>query len=133
MLTSEVKANAIDTKTAPLTPSETIIQNAQAETTVTDSRGRAIRLKKPGVLAQYRLIEALGESAKNEVYMGMVLPLIFVSAIDEMVIYMPTSKAQVEALIQQLDEEGIAAVMQGVQEHYGKADEQAERQAIKKS
>lgn len=115
-----------------LNPSEEIVRMAQAEMTVLDARHRAIRLKKPGVLAQYRLIELLGESAKNEVYMGMVLPLIFVTAINDEPVYLPTSKAQVEALISQLDEEGIAAVMQGVQEHFGKADPAGDKAALKK-
>src|SRR5260363_147111 len=96
-----------------LNPSEEIIQAAHAEITVLDARHRVIRLKKPGVLAQYRLIELLGESAKNAVYM-------------------PASKAQVEALIQQLDEDGIAAVMQGVQEYFGKADPEGDKAALKK-
>lgn len=116
-----------------LNPSEEIIQAAHAEITVLDARHRAIRLKKPGVLAQYRLIELLGESAKNEVYMGMVLPLIFVTAINDAPVYLPTSKIQVEALIQQLDEEGIAAVMQGVQDHFGKTDPEGDKAALKKS
>jgi hypothetical protein len=115
-----------------LNPSEEIIQAAQAEITVTDADGRVIRLKKPGVLAQYRLIEILGESAKNEVYMGMVLPLIFVTAINNEPVYIPTSKAQVEALIQQLDEDGIAAVMQGVQDNFGKSDPEGDKAALKK-
>lgn len=114
-------------------PSDTLIQAAQAEVSVTDRRGRVIRLRKPGVLAQYRLIDVLGESAKNEVYMGMVLPLIFVTAIHDELIAMPSSKAQVEALISQLDEEGIAAVMQGVQDHFSQADPKQEKAAIKKS
>ncbi len=88
-------------------PSAQIIAKANAEAIVTDARGRTIKLKKPGVLAQYRLIEALGDSAKNEVYMGMVLPLIFISEIDGDVVFQPNTKREVEALIQRLDEEGI--------------------------
>lgn len=115
-----------------LNPSEEVIKAANAATTCTDARSRVIRLKKPGILAQYRLIEALGDTAKNEVYMSMVLPLIFVTAIDEDTVHLPTSKPQLEALIQRLDEEGIAAVMKAVQEHYGKADPEADREALKK-
>ena len=115
-----------------LNPSEEVIKAANAETTCTDARSRVIRLKKPGILAQYRLIEALGDTAKNEVYMSMVLPLIFVTQIDEDAVHLPTSKPQLEALIQRLDEEGIAAVMKAVQEHYGKADPEADREALKK-
>src|SRR5260363_37564 len=115
-----------------LNPSEEIIQAAHAEITVLDARHRVIRLKKPGVIAQYPLIELLGESAKKEVYMGMVLPLISVTAINDGPVYMAGSKAQVEALIQQLDEDGSAAVMQGVQEYFGKADPEGDKAALKK-
>ena len=45
--------------------------------------GRTIGLKKPAVLAQFRLVEVLGESAANDVHMGMVLPLMFVVSIDD--------------------------------------------------
>jgi len=115
-----------------LNPSDQIVQQANAEVTVSDERGRVIKLKKPGVLAQFRLIEALGETAKNEVYMGMVLPLIFVTSIDDDPVYQPASKREVEALIQRLDEDGIAAVLQGVQENFGKTDPEADKAAVKK-
>lgn len=115
-----------------LNPSEQLIEKAQAETSVVDARGRTIKLKKPGVLAQFRLIEALGDTAKNEVYMAMVLPLIFVTSIDDQAVYQPGSKREVEALIQQLDEDGIAAVMQGVQDNFGKNDPEEDKANLKK-
>lgn len=113
-------------------PSDQIIKKASAEVSVTDERGRVIKLKKPGVLAQYRLVEILADSARNEVYMGMVLPLIYVSAIDDDPVYQPSRKSEVEALIQRLDEDGIAAIMAGVQEHFGKVDPEKEKEALKK-
>lgn len=114
------------------TPSEQLIKQASAEVTVTDAKGRVITLKKPGVLAQYRLIEILADSAKNEVYMGMVLPLIYVSAMDGDAVMQPSCKREVEALIQRLDEEGIAAVMEGVQVNFGRADADGDKEALKK-
>lgn len=96
------------------------------------ARGRGIKLKKPGVLAQYRLIEALGDSAVNRVYMGMVVPLIYVTAVDDLVVNQPKLKMHVEALIQQLDEDGIAAVMEKVTEVWGAADPEADKAALKK-
>jgi hypothetical protein len=88
---------------------------------VTDTRGRVITLKKPGALAQYRIVETAGTSAENGTYMSMVLPLIFVTAIDSDPIPQPSTKLQLEALIQQLDEDGIAAVMKGVRDEFGAA------------
>lgn len=113
------------------TPSAQAVAKAAVEASVTDARGRAIVLKKPGILAQYRLIEALGDSAKNEVYMGMVLPLIFVASIDGDQVFMPNTKREVEALISLLDEDGVSAVVNGVQEHFGQSDPARDKAALK--
>lgn len=114
------------------TPTEQVIAKANAEIMVTDEDGRNITLKKPGVLAQYRLVDIMGDSAKNEVYMGMVLPLIFVAAIDGDTVRQPVTKREVEALIQRLDEAGIAAVMAGVQSNFGGSNPDADKEALKK-
>ena len=113
------------------TPSKEAIAKTQLEFSVIDSTGRTIKLKKPSVLAQYRLIEVLADSAKNEVYMAMVLPLIYITSIDDEAVYQPISKREVEALIQKLDEEGIQAVMEGVQEHFGTQDAEKDKAALK--
>ena len=113
------------------TPSAQVVAKAISATTVTDSAGRTITLKKPGVLAQYRLIEALGDTAKNEVYMAMAMPLIYVSEIDGDSVILPSTKIQVEALIQRLDEHGIQAVIQDMQENFGKSDPDADKAALK--
>jgi hypothetical protein len=117
----------------PTTPSAEVVAKATAEVTVTDARGRVITLKKPGVLAQFRLVEALGDSAKNQTYLGMVLPLIFVTAIDGDPVYQPSKKSEVEALIQQLNDEGIEAVMNGVNENFGKTDTDLDKERLKNS
>lgn len=101
------------------TPSQQVIHNAMAETNVKDARGRTITLRKPGILAQYRMVEMMGESAKNDVYMDMVLPVLFVTAIDGEPVVQPAKKSEVEALIQRLDEDGIAAVVVGVRDKFG--------------
>jgi hypothetical protein len=119
--------------TVTINPSEQLIKAATAEVTVTDAKGRVLTLRKPGVLAQYRLIEAIGaEAAKNEVYMAMTMPLIYVASIDGSAVIMPTNKRQVDALIQQLDEEGVAAALTGVQANFGVADAEADKDALKK-
>lgn len=114
------------------TPSEQVLAKALAEVKVSDRRGRIFTLKKPGVLAQLRLVEILGESAKNEVYMAMVLPLLYVAAIDEQPNPMPTRKSEVEALFQQLDEDGIEAVGKAVMEHFGASSHEADKAQLKK-
>jgi len=115
------------------TPTDQVLASTSTEITVTDAKGRAIGLKKPGVLAQYRLVEMVGESAKNEVYMGMILPLIYVTTIDGDPVCLG-KKSELEALIQRLEEAGIGAVMAGVQEHFGVLpDPEATKAALKKS
>lgn len=112
-------------------PSDEAVAQAATSHIVTDAAGHAIKLKKPGVLAQFRLIEALGDSAKNEVYMAMVLPLIFVCEIDGDTVFPPNRKSEVEALIQRLDESGVTAVVSGVQEHFGASDPAADKAKLK--
>ena len=115
------------------TPAQQVIKASNSEHIVFDGLGRSIKLKKPGVLAQYRLIELLGDSAKNEVYTGMVLPLIFVCEIDGDHVYQPTSKKELEALIQRLDEDGITAISKGLEEHFSGNKTPAEaKESLKK-
>lgn len=92
-------------------PSAELVRQALKDETVRDERGRSLTLRKPGVLAQYRIVEAVGpEAAANQTYMQMVNPLIYLAEIDGEAVYFPQSKAEVEALIQRLDDDGLAAV-----------------------
>lgn len=94
--------------------------------------GREITLRRPPVLAQLRLVDAIGDSAANRVYLAMCLPLIYVAQIDGQDVPVPETKKQVEALFQRLDEDGLAAVSKGVEDHF-KRDERAEVESAKKS
>lgn len=114
------------------TPSEEVVNAAVSEHSVQDASGRTLQLRKPGILAQYRLIEALGDAAKNQVYMGMVLPLLFVNAINGDAVPPLRTKSEVEALIQRLDDAGVEAVMSAVQQHFAQHDPEADREALKK-
>lgn len=113
------------------TPSAQIVAQALAEVTITDAKGRSILLKKPGVLAQFKLVELLGESAMNQVYVNMVLPLIYVASIDGDPVSRITTKVGLEGLIQRLDEEGVTAVAEGVVANFGKQDPKADEAAVK--
>lgn len=113
-------------------PSEQLIKQAAQPVTVQDAKGRTIHMQKPGVLAQYRLVEAVGnEAAKNEMYMAMVMPLIYVFQIDDDPVVQPSTKLQVDALIQRLDEDGIAAVMAAIEEHFSKPTPEADKAVLK--
>lgn len=123
------QAGADPAPAAP-SPSQQIVDQAKAEVTVTDAKGRAIVLRKPGVLAQFRIVEMLGASASNQAYMGMVLPLLFIGSIEGEPVIMNT-KRELEALIQRLDEAGISTVHAGVQAHFGDQDPEADQAALK--
>ena len=88
---------------------------------VVDDLGRTITLKEPDVKAEYDLVEAIGgDLAANQVYFSMVMPLIYVTAIDGRAVFLPRRKSEVDALIILLKREGIRAVSQGVLEHFVK-------------
>lgn len=120
----------INPKAEPSATQE-LLAKAQSNVTVTDARGRAITLKKPGALAQFRLIEALGDSAANKTYASMCLPLIYVAAVDGDPVMPPTRKSEVEALIQQLEEDGLEAVMEGISKHFASADPEKDKATLK--
>lgn len=106
---------------AALTPSQEIIRDANRTVEVRDKLGRTLTLKRPGVLAQFRLIELVGpETAKNDVYMGMALPLFWLVKLNGEDIYPPQTKAELEVLIQRVEEEGIEAIVLGIAEHFEK-------------
>lgn len=113
------------------TPSEQAIAAASKTVTVTDPRGRKITIMKPNVLRQFDLIEMLEETAKNEVYVSMVLPLIYITEIDGVPVLPMSNKIQIRALIQQLGEDGINCVMTSVQQNFGKKPAGGETEAVK--
>lgn len=99
---------------------------------VTLSTGRKLALKRPNVLAQYRLVAALGDLAENRVYLTMCTPLLYLAEIDGSEVLFPSSRREVEALIQRLDEEGLRGLTEAIAEHFG-GDAQQEADTARKS
>jgi hypothetical protein len=115
-----------------LKPSDEVVQQSLLPCNVSDIRGRVFTLQKPGVLAQFRMIEMLGgELAQNQVYVGMVLPLMYIAEIDGEPVPRMTTKRELEALIQRLDEDGIMAVASGVEANFGRPNPEADQAALK--
>lgn len=114
-----------------MSATEALTQKALKTVEVIDNNARVIGLKKPSTLAQFRLVEILGPLAENRVYMNMVLPLVFVTSIEGDPVSMPSTKLQIDALIQRLDDAGVEAVMKGVVEHFGSVDPDADKAAVK--
>ena len=86
--------------------------------TVTDAPGRVLALKRPSVLTQLKLIEILGDTSKNETFMNVVMPALYVKSIDGDEDLMVGTRRQLDALIQRLDEDGLAAISEGIREHF---------------
>lgn len=95
-----------------LTPSEAVVKAASKVTVLTDSLGRKISVRRPGVLGQFHLVEIVGpELARNPVYLNMTMPVLWVVDIDGEPLHEPASKLELEAALQRLGEEGLDVLM----------------------
>lgn len=113
------------------TPTEEFIKKTTAE--ITDSLGRKITVTKPAPLARFRFIEALGKSADIETYVQMMSPLLFVTAIDGDSNIAKSTKLHLEALVNRLGDEGIEAVIKGINENFAEVVNPTEtKEEIKK-
>jgi len=82
---------------------------------VIDARGRVLLLRKLSVLDRLRLFEAAGaELSRNDRWLGLAILAASVAAIDGVPVPVPASKAGIEAVVQRLDEAGLAAVAAGL-------------------
>lgn len=103
------------------------------EITVETADGKKIVVKHPGVLAQYRLVAALGALADNRTYLAMTLPLIYVVGIDGEPVLQPNTRREIEGLIQRLGEDGMGAVVAAIAEHFTTSSDAEVIDAAKKS
>lgn len=108
-------------------PSEQIMAATNTVETVAVG-GMTISLKRPGVLAHYRIVEIVGDTAKNEVYMNMVMPILWVVEINGEPEPAPTTKRELEALIQRLGEDGVNAIVQHI---HGRGVDKQSDEAVK--
>jgi hypothetical protein len=93
------------------TPSEALLAATQGEEVVRDALGRRLALRRLGALDKLRLFEAAGPVLSgNDRWLGMAVLACSVTAIDDVPWPMPASKQGVEAMVQRLGDDGIAAV-----------------------
>lgn len=93
------------------TPSQAIVKAASQTAAVTDPRGRSISLRKLNALDRMKLFELVGaDNAKNEQYLGYATLAYMVAAIDGESAPRPTTKLQLEAMVQRLDDDGLEAI-----------------------
>lgn len=114
------------------TPSQQMVAEAVQEHEITTKSGMKITLKKPGVLASFKLVKSLGPLAENVSYLKMVMPLLFVSAIDDELLIPPRSEREIDALILRLDDEGLTAAMVEIQRVWGELALEDNSEEIKK-
>lgn len=119
------------------TPAQSIVTPASQLKFETDSLGRRIGCTKPTALLRFRLFKILGpDGARNEQLVGSAMLAFVVRQINEEPIMVPNTERQLEALIDRLDDPGIAAVAKCMIEQYGFAnlnddDEDAVKDTLK--
>lgn len=121
---------------AQRTPAEEATAAAALTHEVTDkATGRKLTLKKPGVLAQFDFIQMLGaERAANSTYVAMAMPVLYLVAIDGVPVDAPTKYSEFRALVQRIDDSGVATIALGIQEKFGEIMTPEEtKAALKKS
>lgn len=93
------------------TPSETIVNSATEIKYATDARNRRIGVERPRALLRFRLLKILGaENAKNEPLLGNAMLAFLVREINGEKVAQINSERQLEAMIDRLDDDGLAAV-----------------------
>ncbi len=78
---------------------------------ITDAAGRRLVLRTLTALDRLRLFKAAGPHlAQNQPWLGMAVLACSVAAIDDVPLPLPATEALIEAAVQRLGDEGIAAV-----------------------
>ncbi len=96
------------------------VAKAKNQTEVTDATGRKIVVKRLNALEKMRLSKIAGsEGASNPAYFGYVILAASVVSIDGEPEAFPMTSRAVEALISQLDDDGLSAVSGAVAELTG--------------
>lgn len=79
------------------------------------ANGMRMKIRKPRNVAQLRLISLVGaEDAKNQVYMSLVSPLLWIESIDDEPVGMLVSKRELEALFERVGDEGLTAIVEHI-------------------
>lgn len=86
--------------------------------TITDVTGRKIEVRALDVLEQTDMVDNI---EGNDRYLALATLVMGVRAIDGVPMIMPRNKQQIRALVQKLDEAGMAAL----QEHFSETAEDA--------
>src|ERR1035437_4330455 len=109
------------------TPTQTVVKAAALTGDAVDERGRRITVKRLTAIDRMRLFSAAGsELSKNDQWIGLAALAASCIAIDGDQVPKPVSRLQIEALVDRLGDEGIAAVGEGYQKTFGVGAEEGE-------
>lgn len=98
---------------APQMPSA-VVTGQQNTVTVIDKRGRKIVIQKQGPIQRTRMFKVMGPTnSANQPLVGHYSMVCSVIEIDGQPEPFPTSDAQIEALLERLDEDGLEAIAEG--------------------
>ncbi len=117
------------------TPSQIIIEKANAIFEVSDEIGRKIKIKKPDILDEMRLLEIVGHLYSNAPLMAIYSLLMYVVSIDGIIFNIGLSKTELDAALKRLDRHGFKALQIGIAEHFKDdviADTEGNKEEIKK-
>jgi hypothetical protein len=108
-----------------LSPSQTIIQAAYAEKTVTDSLGRVLKWRNLKALDRARIFKAAGPTnAQNPPYIGLAMIACSCTSVDDVPLPFPTKESEIDAAIARLDDPGMDAIATEM------ANEMAEKEKV---
>lgn len=102
------------------TPAAEVVHAATQEAEVTDDRGRDLVVRKLTARKRMQIFAAIGpELSQNQSYWGMAMLAATVVSIDGDRVQMPSSRREIEALVERLGDEGLAAAGKGVSKMMG--------------
>jgi hypothetical protein len=80
---------------------------------ITDAKGRRLKLKRPTILQESRLMRMLGDAAESPAYLNaFVMPTVLVTAINGEDRFFPGTQGELDQAIQELDRDGLSAIIQ---------------------
>jgi hypothetical protein len=92
-------------------PADEILRSANKLLTTTDEVGRVLIVRRPTALDTLRLFKAAGPVlAENEPWLAIATMAYAVQSIDDVPVPSPTSEKQIEAVVQQLGDQGLEAI-----------------------
>lgn len=94
-----------------ISPSQSIIDAANAVKIVTDSKGRKLTFRRLGALDRARIFKAAGPvNAQNAPYVGMAMIACSCTDVDGVPVAFPSKESEIDAAIARLDDPGMDAI-----------------------